>query len=336
MKKNVWKLVKWSLLLYVGTFAIEWLLDIPIFSTYVRFLQFTKSFLQDWWDWILIIGISIYLCRNIVEIKYETQERIREKRFYSEINRYQNTPYISPLFFYYLTNPPQSYSRNGIREIENRFYQSVINAFRDRVYINAHYNNETPYNRLPLTTLIGYMDLFKTIGVFSLALGWFASITINNPHNWLTSWERFSIPAIVFLSMYFVMKIQAYVEMRYSILDKVLLSYYGEPVPKIRWIELLPNEARGVIILKVWEAERERRQRYTFLVHNQPVPDIITHYSNPTIAAFPYPSLPLPDWGDQAELFFEEKQKQWIKDTSNTIAHTANIVPFNKKSKKHS
>ena len=100
MKRNVWRLVKWGLLLYVGSFAIEWLLDIPIFSNYVRFLQFTKSFLQEWWDWILIIGISIYLCRNIVEIKYETQERIREKRFYSEISRYQDTPYISPLIFF--------------------------------------------------------------------------------------------------------------------------------------------------------------------------------------------------------------------------------------------
>ena len=336
MKRITWKIIKWGLLLYVFSFAIEWLLDIPIFTTYVGFLQFIKGVLQSWWDWFIIIGVSIYICRKVGEVRYETQEKIRRNRFSAEIERYQDTPYISPLFFYYLTNPPQSYSRNGFKEIENRFYQGVINAFRDRVYINAHYNNENPESRPDLLKLIGSMDLIKTLVAFSLALGWFASVTLSDSQNWVTGWERFSIPFIVYLSLYAAMKLQAYVEMRYSILDRVLLNYYGEPDPRIRWLELLPQEGRGSIILKVWEAERERRQRYTFVVQNRPIPDIIAQFTNPSIAAYPYPSLQLPDWVEQAELFFEERQSGWAKKTTKAITETSNIVPFNKRIKKQS
>ncbi len=294
------------------------------------------NFIYSWWDWLLITGITYYVCRNISEIKYDTQEEIRNNRFVYEMERWQNTPYVPPLLFFYLTNPPQSYSNNAAKAVNNRFYQTVVNYFRDRVFINAFYNSPNPQNRPDFWQVIGALDIFKTILAFSLALGWFSAVTLSSPNNWFSGWERFSIPPIFYLSMYFVMKVQAYAEMSYSTLDEILLNYFGQHDPRITWRELLQDQDRGHIVLSAWQAEREKRQRYTFIVRNMPVPEYISQYTNPSLAPYPYPSQQLPDWVDQMELYYQDKQKEWQAVPAENRPGSNNVIEFKKKTRKPS
>ncbi|MFJ8256406.1 hypothetical protein ACIQ4Z_03880 [Peribacillus asahii] len=62
---------------------------------------------------------------------------------------------------------------------------------------------------------------------------------------------------------------------------------------------------------------------------------MIEQFTNPAIAAFPYPSIHLPDWVEQAEIFFEEKQNQWATESAKAASRSSNVVPFNKKLRKH-
>jgi hypothetical protein len=245
-----------------------------------------------------------------------------------------NTPYVPPLMFYYLTNPPQAVYNDSRKIVDNRFYQMVVNTFRDRIYINAHYQSNEPLDRPMLLSIIGFKDMAKTFLVFLAVFFWFSVVTFRGLDFWLYSWERFTIPFVAYFSMYTVMKIQAYLEMRYMKMDRVISNHLGEPEPRITWRELFPDQDRGKIILAAWEAECEKRERYRNMVYsNTP----ITHQqNNHPLAPYPYPSSNLPNWLDDMDAYYEQKLDQWVADENRkkkSKPTTSKVVDINKRRK---
>lgn len=312
------KIILWLILLFPIAFFLELIFDIPTLTTYVDFWKVLRNFIQMFWDWMIIIGVSIVLSKKLQHIKNETKEQYRLKFFLHESQRWANTPFISPLFYYYLINPLSSYSNLQRDVIGNKFYVTTLNLFRDRIFINAHYTEKHPLERKPLWEVIGKKELIKVFSILYGCFIWVMVVTVHDYSRWLYGWERFTIPFLVYYSLYFSLKMQAYLEMSYKDMDAKLTEYYGEEVPHIRWRELMPEEPKGQTILQAWYAEVERRQRYSGATH--PLSGVHIPY--------PFPSAHSPDWVEQMDLFFEEKEKEWI---NNVQVSGENIVMFPKR-----
>ncbi|MED4400281.1 hypothetical protein [Metabacillus fastidiosus] len=338
-------MIKWKRLLvgasifYPISWVIQSLAGIPIFDLYNEVLYVAYEVIYEWWDWILISIATFMSSKNIIEVKYETMELIRRNRFFSEIERWANTPYVPPILFFYLINPPQSVSSKIEKTIDNRFYQMIINFFRDRIYINAEYQSDTPYERLPLWRVIGIKELVKTILIYTIVFFWFSSVCFTDLSNWINGWERFTLPAVIYFSLYIAMKMQAYFDMTYAKMDRVLTQTFSQPEPLVRWRELFIDHHRGQTVLAAWEAEREKRQRYTDLYRNGFVPDTITHFTNPALAPYPYPYRELPTWIDDMDAHYQQKLLEWEKQkvVKNQMRkkkkNNGNIIDFQSKRK---
>lgn len=335
---KVKRLLLWIAVLYPVSWIVQKLSKIPVFDLYNEFLHSTYEFIYEWWDWLLIAGVSYVITKSIVEVKYETMELIRRNRFKFEIARWSDTPYAPPVLFFYLINPPQSVSMQMGKEIENRFYQMVVNYFRDRVFINAEYHNQNPQEREPQWKIVGLKDISKTIMVFLIVFIWFAKVSLMDLSSWINGWERFTIPAVLYFSLYVALKIHAYYEMSYRNLDQVLGNTFGEPEPRILWRELFPDQHKGETLLSAWEAEREKRQRYTLLYRSGFVPEKITIFDSLALAPYPYPYEGLPKWVDDMEAHYQEKVKGWAaheatKPQKPKNKGNGNIVEFKAKRK---
>lgn len=336
MQDKLKKIFIWIVIAYPLSWVLEKALKIPVFQTYQDLLQILYQYLHQWWDWIFIAGITYLISKNIVEIKYETMELIRRKRFIAEVERWEETPFVPPIVVFYLFNPPQAVSSDMRKIIDNRFYQLIVSYFRDRVYINAKISRKIAVNRQPLWKIIGYKEIGITIFVCSLLFSWFSYVSFENMANWIYSWERFTIPGIIYFALYISMKIQGYIDMRYSKMDRVLKKHLGEE-PNISWREFFPDQDKGKTLLAAWEAEREKRQRYTNLFQgNVFVTDKIQNFTNPALAPYPYPSTEIPEWTKNMELYYKDKLQQWADEETkpSRISNSAKVIDFNKRRKK--
>ncbi|EWG08720.1 hypothetical protein [Cytobacillus firmus] len=325
----------WAVIAYPATWFLQVVFKIPIFNEYKEILGLFYTAFYSWWDWMLIALFSYLVTRDIINIKYETMEKIRSTRLVTEMERWIETPYIPPIMAYYLINPPQAVSTDIRIVVDNRFYQRVITFFRDRIYINASFSSLDPLERDSNIKNIGYKDLATLIAAFSFVLGWFGAITLTDPSKWVYGWERFSIPLVLYLSLYTSMKLQAIMEMRYSKLDKVLTKHFGEAEPHYRWREFFPDQPKGEILLLAWRAECEKRQRYTNMLHGGHME--VQQYTNPALAPYPYPSQELPHWIDELDNYYADKMDLMANSEPKTIPlkkknkQQNNVVNFKRK-----
>lgn len=325
----------WAVIAYPATWILQFVFKIPIFNEYKEILEFFYTAFYSWWDWMLIALFSYLVTREIVNTKFETMEKIRSNRLVTEMERWVETPYIPPIMAYYLINPPQAVSTDIRKVVDNRFYQRVITFFRDRIYINASFSSLDPLERDSNIKNIGYKDLAALIAAFGFVLGWFGAVTLSDPSKWIYGWERFSIPLVLYLSLYTSMKLQAIMEMRYSKLDKVLTKHFGEAEPHYRWREFFPDQPKGETLLLAWKAECEKRQRYTNMLQGGLME--VQHYSNPALAPYPYPSQELPHWVDELDNYYVEKMELMANSEQKTIPlkkknkQQNNVVNFKRK-----
>ncbi|WP_066297462.1 hypothetical protein [Bacillus sp. FJAT-29937] len=338
MLSKLKKVLVWAVIAYPLSWLIEKLLKIPIFETYQSFLQISYQYLYQWWDWLLILLLSYLISKNIAEVKYETMELVRRNRLLSELERWAETPYVPPLMFYYLMNPPQAVSGDLRKITDNRFYQMVVSFFRDRIYIHGQIQRKLPIERPSLWKVIGIKDLFITLAAFSIGFLWFSFVTLHSMDNWISGWERFTIPGVIYFALYSSMKLQGYLEMRYKKINQTIKQHFGEVEPQILWRELFPDQEKGKTIISAWEAEREKRQRYTNMLQgNVFVSEIIQNYSNPALAPYPYPSKEIPDWAESMEHYTEEKLQEWAKEekkqTIKSRSKNSNVIDLSKRRK---
>ncbi|PLR70484.1 hypothetical protein [Bacillus sp. UMB0728] len=330
--KKLRLILVWAVLAYPITWIFQKVVGIPIFDSYHEILYSGYVILYACWDWLLILFLTYIFNRNIVQIKYDTLEKIRQSRFHAEVDRWFDTPYIPPLMMYYLLNPPQSVSTDIYKSVSNRFYQLVVFAFRDRVFINGQSSSYYPAARKSHWRIIGLKEFLKTSLVSILIVGWFASVTINDPESWLFGNERFSIPVVIFLGLYVAMKIQAYLEMSYNKLDVVIEDHFGEKEPKVSWPEVFPDQPKGKVITAAWQAETEKRQRYTNLIKEQQLYNN-PNYRNHALAPYPYPSDSIPEWAENIEIPapLEKTPSMNGKSKKNNKVTKGNVVNFRRR-----
>jgi hypothetical protein len=315
-------LIALLIVLYPLFAFVQWMTDVNVLEQY-------HTLILNWWDWLLIGLLTYTLLKRVLPTKVILKEKIREKLFYSEFNRYSNTPFMPPVLIMYLLNPPSTLSNDLYVSVKDRFYQKVVNAFRDRVYIHADYKTPLPKDRIPFYLVVGLKDILLIAGSISVSFGWFVGVVMSDYTLFINGWERFSIPFVTALSIFGALRLQALMEMRYTGLDIDLQNILGDPYIKKTWRESFPDKELGEAIIHTWEAERERKMRYTYQARNLPVPDVIQDYFNPALAPFPFPSNEIPAWADQIEAHYESKQQEWLKQIPEKPA--GNVVPLKKR-----
>lgn len=338
MQNKLKKILLWAFIAYPLSWLIQIVLKVPIFETYHSFFQSFYQYFYQWWDWIVIVLLTYLISKNIAEVKYETMELVRRNRLHTELERWAETPYVPPIMVNYLLNPPQAVSGDIRKVIDNRFYQMVVSFFRDRVYINAQIQRKLPMDRPPLWKVIGPKDLLITLATLSVSLLWFSFVSLDSLEKWVYGWERFTIPGVIYFSLYSSMKIQGYLEMRYKKMDQVIKQHFGQEEPEFFWREFFPDKEKGKTIIAAWEAEREKRQRYTNMLQgNVFVSEVIQNYSNPALAPYPFPSQEIPIWTDSMEQYYGEKLQEWSNEdkkiTTNTRSKHSNVIDISKRRK---
>ncbi|KIV58914.1 hypothetical protein AM501_24070 [Aneurinibacillus migulanus] len=301
-----------AVVLYPILIFIQWLSPVyiaPIQSYHLAlYTIYVNLFLYG--DWILIILLS-YKMVSSTNVYYEVAEKIRLNRLIFEFNRWVRTPYISPLHFFYLVSPQSSYSPVLKDKVFNRFYQKVIDLFRDRVFINASYETHFPEPVPTILQVLGKDVLLSVVTGVATLIGFFIYLAVSKDFSqWFTGFERFTIPFLVVISSWVGQYLYAMIK-HGSGQDIVhtLHAYYKGEAPNITWRELFPDKPNGQIIIKAWLAERERRQRNFYYHQNLPLPaDNNFVFNCPTLAPFPFPSNEIPDWAHEVESHYIKKE----------------------------
>ncbi len=299
--------------------------DIAPFTSYILSLGKLLSLIGLYIDWIIIAITTYIFCKNSSSVFYTTGEAIRTNRLLSEVARWSKTPYIPPLLYHYLLKPPVSASPKLSAFVNHRLYHEAMNHFRNRVYINASYLQYDPPPRQSTIKIIGLPIILKAYIPLALATFFFAySVLTSSVTAFVTSWERFSIPVLIFIFLYSYMKSKAFVVFGpWTFHDKELITTFQELEPRVTWRELFPDTDRGQNILKRWQAEQENRMRAVYRLRNMVIPDKITNFDYPALAPYPYPSTELPDWVDQAEIYYKNKKGEWQAEEHNKMIKAA-------------
>lgn len=315
------RIIFWGLLSFPILWAIEKMTQTPLLAPY-------QAFLMKWWQLGIVIVISYFLLRNLTDYRNNEMEKMRERRYLAELSRYRDTPYVSPIMVMYMTNPPQAFSKSTYDQVHNTFYRTVVNHFRDRVFIHAEYNRMKPRDRQIYIKTVGIMAWSRMIFYIVGSFTWFAYWFLQGPGVFLEGWQLFTLPLVVLGLARGTMIMQAITEHLPDRLDKEL-SQTHENIPQFTWRDAFPDNYLGQSIIRAYEAEKESRMRYQSLLTKQPVPLSTAEYHNPNYAPFPYPSMYIPDWADEMAAHYQEKKAAWKEGT-----YKGNVIPLHKKAKK--
>ncbi|MED0677524.1 hypothetical protein ABEV55_18430 [Aneurinibacillus thermoaerophilus] len=304
-----------AIILYPLLGLVQWIspvyiAPVQVFHNAIYYL-WVELFLYG--DWLLIIYLAYKLSAS-PNAFYEAAEKIRMNRLIYEYNRWAHTPYISPLHFFYLVSPQTSYSPSLKDVANNRFYQRVVDLFRDRIYINANYETDTPDPKPTIFQVAG-KHLIASVAVgITVIITFFIYLAATKDFSlWFTGYERFAIPFLIAISSWVGQQLYAIMTIGGGKdLEATLRAYYGEEEPKITWRELFPDKPGGQVILNAWQAEREKRQRNYYYLQNLPIPaDNNFVFNSPALAPFPFPANEVPDWVTEVEDMYAAKQQEW-------------------------
>lgn len=299
------KLIFFAILAIPVLGLIQWLgpKTMKPYNSYMNFFRYIWVFLQHYGDWVLITLISLKLSFN-KNTFYQMAERIRENTFIKECRRWADTPYIPPILYFYLVSPPSSFSPDTSYLATNRFYQNVVNVFRNRVYIDAAFSDTSPKRRLTWSDRVGVGSLFPIMFGIMMVSAFFYFLHGQKPVQlWFTGYERFAIPTLAVILSWVAQQVYALLSVGNGTqMELEMNEYFGEVDPKIPWREAFPDRPKGDIILKAWNAECERKQRYYYYAKNRPLPmNNQLEMDNPVLAPFPFPSNDIPNWANDLE-----------------------------------
>ncbi|MFS0558806.1 hypothetical protein [Brevibacillus sp. 179-C9.3 HS] len=337
IKKSLKLLVTIALISYPICFVIQWTTpQYQALSSYYEMLRYLWHFILEYGDWILIVFLTYKLTAS-QKIYYQVAEQMRVKHFIAEYFRWDNTPYVPPILLYYLIKPPVALSPIISDIAQNRFYQTIVDTFRSRVYIHADYSEVSPERKQPLIKVIGVSSLFPPFIGFLLIAVFFYFLYQQKPADqWFTGYERFALPFLVAVSWWncqYISALLKYGQGKHIELD--MMNLFSGCLPKTPWRDVFPDCPQGETILHVWYSEREYRQRYWNYMHQIPITDQMI-YNSPFLPPFPYPAKEIPAWTDQSNEFYSQKisaieQKQLQHNRQAAKQSKGKVVVFNKR-----
>lgn len=264
------------------------------------------GFLKLYWDVIIVLFCSYYLYQKNKGYQYSVSEGIRESQFFSEVRRYNGTPYIPPLLLLYLKNPPGSIYPSDYEYVNDTFYRTVVNVFRDRIYILQEITAIEPAERSSyLLDIVGPKRLgilaFYVIAPFL----WYYLVTQGLGLSLLNDWPLLTLPLIC-LSF-----------RRAVSLMKGILTYLPHRLTadlsenncemKVTWRDAFPDREIGRTFIKAYYFELEKRQRYELTIQGKKVPNKYPVWNNGNFAPYLYPSEEIPVWESEYQPYLDKK-----------------------------
>lgn len=305
-------------LLFVGMlYPVLWIVDK---STESHTLTNYHSFVMEWWSVGIVLLFTWGLLKKIPAFRYSEMENMRERQYMFEVGRYHNTPYVPSIMLMYLKNPPDSFSPITYDYINNTFYRSVVNGFRDSVYRMTDFQTFEPDARPNFIKVVGFRNWLRLYGYFGVSLAWLAYWLLGVPEVLLNGWQLFTMPFVVFGFSKAAVILSAITTHVPDQLDRRLETENG-PHQKITWREVFPDQSIGSSIIRAYLAEKERRMRYESTLTGMIIPDNVDQYINKNYPPYPYPSKDIPEWSEEFEILYDSKieELQLHKPMGNVI-----------------
>lgn len=342
--KPIYKLIKIAFFLAILAYPITGFVQFFSPSSADPFTQYNQiiaifwtDYLFVYGDWVIVAIITLYLLHGSDVHFIEAAEIIRRNRFWAEIERWNDTPYISLLHLYYLLCPPLPYDTSSKSVSSHPLYREVTNCFRDRVMINAKFNHFDPRREKSWIKIVGktvWLSLFTSLFVIILIL---SALGYSKPFDsWFSGWDKFLIPFLLFLSVRAGRIIQAIVEVGSGRrIKQAIRDYFGDDTQRITWRDVLPDTSFGDAILKSWRSDCERRQRAYYDLKNVAPPKIMV-FDNPACAIRPFEKDELPTWIEDMEDRYHNELNSWQKNKNNNRNKLKNtsgnkVVEFKRK-----
>lgn len=342
--KPIFKLIKIAFILGVIAYPITGIVQLfspnagDPFTQYNHLITiFWSNYLYVYGDWIIVFIISLYLLHGSDTHFIEAAESIRKNRFWSELERWSNTPYISVLHLYYLISPPLPYDTSAKSVASHPLYREVTNTFRDRATINAKYNEFEPQPEVSILKIVGKNVWLALITTLLALVGMLSILGYLKPvDSWFSGWDKFMIPFLLFLSVRAGRIIQAIVEVGSGRrIKQSIKGYFGDEHQRITWRDVFPDTPLGDAILKAWKSDCERRQRAYYDFKNV-VPPKVMVFDNPACAIRPFETDDLPSWTEDMESRYHDElfnwqqkiKKQHLKPSNTT---GSKVVEFKRK-----
>lgn len=153
MKESIEKLLKvitWILFISLCVYIIL-LISLFFKENSLRILYPVTKFINSVWEiicdnWKLIVFISLIpiVCNTSYRAYSELAETIRHNRFYAEVDRWLDTPYISPLHHLYMVKPPSWLRIEDFNPFRNELYKNATKVFSEIVYFQYAYTKFEP------------------------------------------------------------------------------------------------------------------------------------------------------------------------------------------------
>lgn len=308
--------------LLIGMIGLLPLLYVSDVTTETNMATSYLLFLKDYWPLLLVGLITLKYAKKAYDSRFNELENMRYRHYRSEVKRYYGTPYVPAIMTQYLTNPPGAISPNQWDYINNRFYQMVVNDFRDNVYVFRDFNSFEPGKKNTVIDIVGWAKILRLSAIFVVSFGWFAYWIINN--SFFNNWPFFTLPLLVVAWIKIIIKLQAIMHYLPSKFDSTLEDNSNT---RIYWRDAFPDRPFGHTVLRAYFYEKEKRMRYVASLNNQPMGpslDTWTHYAFPEL---PYPHIELPEWEKDYDQFYEQKAQQLnLEDSSQK----QNVILFKK------
>jgi hypothetical protein len=321
---------------------IQWLAPdhITPLDTYIEILSNVWVYVYAWGDWAVVIILSlVFLSQSNTFI--ETAKTMRLKRVMMEYDRWAKTPYVSPVFYYSLVSTPINYSSSLREATFGRFYQTIVDKFRNRVYFNASFSEQEPSPKLSWVKVAGFSMLASSVVGIGAIIGFFVLLyQVKNPSLWFTGWEKFGIPVLLFISSWVTQQLYAIITIGSGKdLETKVMEYFNGVEPQITWRDVYPDRPYGEVVIKACTAIRDQMQQNYYYFMNKPIPsDSKMKYDNPALPCYPYPEGHIPEWANQMESQVHNKLGNWRDEKiekSREAVHSSKgkVVELKKKRK---
>jgi len=336
--KPLWQLLKVALLLAIAAYPAAFIVQLFSKSSkpFDQYNQIIGHVFSTYWDWMIVISLSIIFLRS--DLLFKTVEHIRNRHYELEHKRWVQTPYIAPLHLLYLLAPPGAITDDKESNAFDPLYKKVVNDFRDRVYVNAKYTSFEPDEKPGFWSILGRQVTSQLIvNTIMISFGVCGMLYLNLMTEQLSGWGKAFIPLVVFFLARNIYLIQAIRMAHPAKTYRRIQLQFGQEEPKITWRELFPDMPYGESILFAWRADCEKRQRLAYELSNKPVP-VKMEFTSPGLAPKPFPAEEIPVWTENAERMYEDQHMQWRRliETKNKQLEKASqgkVIAFRKKSR---
>lgn len=311
-------------ILFVGLlYPLLWVVDK---STDSNTLMNYHVFVMQWWPVGVALLITMRLLKKISLFRFNEMEIMRARQYSYEIQRYSETPYIPAIMLMYLKNPPASFSPSIYNYINNTFYRSVVNGFRDTVYRMSDFSSFEPAAHPNFIKVVGFQSIIRLLGYFSSGFVWLAYWLFTDPTAFLYGWQLFTLPIVILFLTKATIMLQAITSHLPQHLDRQLEMENG-PNSKVPWREVFPDHPLGITITRAYLAEKEKRMRYESSFNGMIVPESVEHYNNTNFPPYPFPSKDIPEWTEDFEVLYETKTEKIHKQP----ILQGNVIPLRRR-----